>query len=189
VSTLTHLKTVGDNIISEVGGSVKERLKILRVMNEVTGKVGLKEFTEMVGLTLGQTLGYLQGLVKAGFVRKVERRYSITGEGKIALKALSPVPEGMEFHFYTGIGQYTGFSAKSLKEFYELLKKVDVGALEFHVSRGDFENWITSVFGDTEFANEIMRIRESALSGESLRNEILRVTEARYKKFEKLLSP
>jgi len=37
-------------------------------------------------------------------------------------------------------------------------------------------------------ANEIMKIRESALSGESLRNEILAVTEARYKKFEKLLS-
>ncbi|MFQ6080975.1 MAG: DUF5752 family protein [Candidatus Bathyarchaeia archaeon] len=168
---------------------MEERLKILRVMNEITGKVGLKEFTEMVGLTLGQTLGYLQGLVKAGFVRKVERRYSITEEGKIALKALSPVPEGMEFHFYTGIGQYTGLSAKTLKDFCELLKKVDVGALEFHVSRGDFENWITSVFGDKEFANEITRIRESKLGGESLRNEILGATEARYNKFGKLLAP
>jgi len=189
VNTLIHLRAFGIIIVkSEVGDLVEERLRILRVMNEVTGKVGLKEFTEMVGLTLGQTLGYLQGLVKTGFVKMVERRYSITGEGKIALKSLSPVSEGMEFHFYTGIGQYTGFSAKSLKEFYELLKKVDAGALEFHVTRGDFENWVTSVFGDTELANEIMKIRESALSGESLRNEILRVTEARYKKFERLLS-
>jgi len=166
---------------------VEERLKILKVICGVTGKVGLKEFTEMVGLTLGQTLGYLQGLVKAGYVKKVGRKYSITGEGKIALKELSPILEGKEFHFYTGIDQYTGFSAKSLKDFYELLTKVNVGALEFHVSRGDFENWITSVFGDTEFANEIKGIRESAIGGESLRNEILRVVEARYNKFKKLV--
>lgn len=168
---------------------MEERLKILKVMNAVTGKVGLKEFTEMVDLTLGQMLGYLQGLVKAGFVRKVDGRYSITGDGKIAIKSLSPVPEGMEFHFYDGIGQYTGFSAKSLKEFCEILKKVNVGVLEFHIFRGDFENWITSVFGDTEFTNEIMRIRKSGQSGENLRKEIQGVTEARYKKFEKLLSP
>lgn len=168
---------------------MEERLKILRVMNEVTGRVGLKEFTEMVGLTLGQTLGYLQGLVKTGFVKKVERRYSITGEGKIALKALGQVPEGMEFHFYTGIDQYTGLSAKTLNDFCDHLKEVDVGALEFHVSRGDFENWITSVFDDTKLANELTRIRESKLGGESLRNEILDAAEARYRKFEKLLSP
>lgn len=168
---------------------MEERLKILRVMNEVTGRVGLKEFTEMVGLTLGQTLGYLQGLVKTGFVKKVERRYSITGEGKIALKALGQVPEGTEFHFYTGIDQYTGLSAKTLKDFSELLKEVDVGALEFHASRGDFENWIKSVFDDTKLANEFTRIRKSKLGGESLRNEILDATEARYEKFEKLLSP
>ena len=190
VSTLTHLKTLGDNIIkSEVGGLMEERIKILRVMNEITGKVGLKEFTEMVGLTLGQTLGYLQGLEKTGFVRKVERRYSITEEGKIALKALSPVPEDMEFRFYMGIGEYTGLSTKTLKDFCELLKKVDVGSLEFHVSRGDFENWITVVFGDTKLANEIKRIRESKLGGEILRNEILCTTEARYDKFGKLLAP
>ena len=166
---------------------MEERIKILRVMNEVTGKVGLKEFTEMVGLTLGQTLGYLRGLVKAGFVRKVKRRYLISREGRIALKALSPVPEGMEFHFYTGIDRYTGFSAKTLKDFCGHLKEVDVGALEFHVSRGDFENWITSVFGDTKLANKITRIRESKLGGESLRNKILGATEARYNKFGKLM--
>ncbi len=166
---------------------VEERLKILKVIYGITGKVGLREFKEMVGLTLGKTLGYLQGLVKAGYVKKVGRKYSITGEGIIALKGLSPIPKGKEFHFYTGIDQYAGFSAKSLKDFYELLTKVNVGALEFHVSRGDFENWLTSVFSDTELANEIKRIRESAIGGESLQNEILRVVGARYNKFEKLI--
>lgn len=168
---------------------MEERLKILRLMNEVTGKVGLKEFTEMVGLTLDQTLGDLQGLVKAGFVRKVEQRYMITRDGKIALRALNPFPEGMEFLFETGIGRYTGLSAKSLKDFCELVKTVDVAALEFHVSRGDFENWITTVLDDTQLASEFTRIRESTLRGESLRNKIVSVTEARYSKFEKLLSP
>jgi len=166
---------------------MEERLKVLKVMDEVTGKVGLKEFAEMVDMSVGRALGYLEGLVKTGFVRRIERRYSITAEGKIALKALRPVPEGMEFHFYTGIDQHTGFSAKSLKEFCELLKKVDTRALEFHVYRGDFEKWITNVFNDTKLTNEIAGMRESKLSGESLRNTTSNATSARYSKFEKLL--
>ncbi len=166
----------------------EERLKILKAMNEVTGKVDLKKFTEKVGLTLGQILECLQGLVNEGFVRKVNRRYSITSEGKIALKALGSVPKGKEFNLYTGIDQYTGYSVKNLKELIEQSKVVSIKALEFHVSRGDFENWITSVFSDTKLANEFSKMRESALSGESLRKEIVEVTETRYKKFGKLLS-
>ena len=152
-------------------------------MNTITNKVSWNEFTEMVGLTPSQTTQALQELKKEGFVKKVNQGYSLTEKGKMALKTLNKVPEDMEFHFYTGIGQYTGLSAKSLQDFYELTKKVDSAALEFHILRGDFENWITKVFNDTQLANEFVRIKKSQYKGETLRNEILEATEQAYYKF------
>jgi len=166
----------------------EERLKILKAMNTITGKLSLKKFTQMVGLTQTQTLKHVQELAKTGFVKSVGQGYSITEKGKTALKMLNMVPKGMEFHFYTEIGRYTGLSAKSLKDFCELVKKIDATALEFHLYRRDFENWIKTVFNDEQLANEFTRIRESTPKGENLRNEILKATEPKYHKFEKILS-
>ena len=159
---------------------MEERLKVLKGMIVITSKVDLKEFARMMKLTPSQTLECIQELAKTGFVRKVGSGYGITEKGKLALKAFDPVPKGMEFQFCTGIGQYTDLSAENLKDFWELVKKVDVKALEFHVSRGDFENWIRTVFNDRKFADEFIRIRKSELKGESLRTEIVRAAEARY---------
>ncbi len=94
----------------------------------------------------------------------------------------------MEFHFYTGIGHYTGMSARNFQNFYELIKKVDSASLEFHISRGDFENWVKGVFRDTQLANEFARIRQLQYKGEKLRNQIVEVTEQTYYKFRKSLS-
>lgn len=159
-------------------------LKILKAMNTITSNIGWKEFTKMVGLSPSQTAQGLQELLKTGFVRKIGQGYSLTEKGKIALNAFDRVPEDMEFHFFTGIGQNTGFSAKSLQDFYKLVKKVDVAALEFHISRGHFENWIKTVFHDTQLINEFVRIRRLNLKGENLRNEIVKATEKRYCKFQ-----
>ena len=159
---------------------MEERLKVLKGMIVITSKVDLKEFARMMKLTPSQTLECIQQLAKTGFVRKVGSGYGITEKGKLTLKAFDPVPKGMEFQFCTGIGQYTGLSAENLKDFWELVKKVDVKALEFHDSRGDFENWIRTVFNDRKFADEFIRIRKLELKGESLRTEIVRATEARY---------
>jgi hypothetical protein len=55
---------------------------------------------------------------------------------------LKPVPREKAFYFYSDIGNYTGKSAASLKEFAEKIEDVDVKSLGFHLRRGDFENWI-----------------------------------------------
>lgn len=167
---------------------VEERLKILRFLNELSGRVGLKEFAQRTGMSRGSIIGYVRGLVRAGYVNKVGRGYSISAEGKTAIKALGRIPEGMEFRFYTGAGQYAGLSAKSFKEFCDLLKEVDVKAIEFHASREDFENWIKGVFNDTQLAQEMAKLRESKLAGEDLRKEIVSITAAKYDKFKKLLT-
>jgi hypothetical protein len=167
---------------------VEERLKILRLISELTGRVGLKEFAKRTGMSRERIIGYVRGLVRAGYVNKVGRGYSISTEGKVALKALSTIPEGTEFHFYAGADQPAGSSAKSFGEFCDLVKKVDVKALEFHVSRGDFENWIKGVFNDVQLSQEIAKLKESKLTGEDLRKEIVSITAARYNKFKKLLA-
>lgn len=142
----------------------------------------------MVGLTPSQTTQNLRELTKTGFVKKVKQGYSLTEKGKTALKVLNGVPKDMEFHFYTGTGRYTGLSAKSFQDFYELTKKVDSVALEFHISRGDFENWAKDVFHDAQLANEFAQIRKLQHTGETLRNKILNATEQVYYEFKKSFS-
>lgn len=167
---------------------LKERLKILEVMNTITNKVGWKEFTEMVGMTPTQTVQVLHELMETGFVKKVEQGYSVTEKGKVALNALNRVPKGMEFHFYTEIDQYTGLSAESLQDFCELTRIVDSAALEFHITRGDFENWIKEIFRDPQLANKFALIKESKHTGEMLRTEILKATEQMYHELEESFS-
>jgi hypothetical protein len=122
----------------------------------------------------------VQELVKAGLVRKIGSGYGITEKGRTLLKASATVPRDMEFNFHTGIGQPTGFSARNLKDFYELAKRVAAASLEFHLYRGDFENWIRIVFKDTAFADEFKNMQKMQLKGEDLRKEIIKAAEARY---------
>jgi hypothetical protein len=164
----------------------KERLKVLKVMSEVTGRLDLNEFARMVELTPNQTITHMQGLLKANFLKKMGGGYGgITDAGRAILKAVTPVPAGMEFHFYMAIGQPTSFAATSLIDFYEIVKQVNACSLEFHLYRGDFENWVRTALNDTEFAEELANMKEAKLTGENLRAEIIKAAEARYG-FEKL---
>ena len=165
---------------------MEERLRVLKVMNEATSRMNLNEFARMVGLNPNQTIDHMQELVKAGLVRKAGSGYGITEKGRATLKAFTPVPRDMEFQFYTEIGKPTGFAAKSLKDFYEIVKQVTIDSLEFHLYRGDFENWIRTACNDAAFADELASMKKAQLKGENLRKEIIKATEARYG-FQKLL--
>ncbi len=164
---------------------MEERLRVLKVISEVTGRLDLNDFAQMVGLTSIQTMRHMQELVKADFLKKVGGGYGITDAGKAVLKALTPVSAGMEFHFYMAIGQPTSFSAKSLMGFYGIAKQIDARSLEFHLYRGDFENWARIVLGDAELAADFAGLKAAKIVGENLRKEIVKATDARYG-FEKL---
>jgi len=158
-------------------------------MNTITGKVSWKDFLNKVGLSSNETLRYMQELVKMGFLKQVGQGYSTTDKGRVALKYYNEIPENSEFRFYTEIGRYTGLSAGSMKDFRDMLKKVDVEAVEFHVQRGDFENWINNVFEDKKLANKVKRMKSLKLKGEKLRKEILNDVETRYKDLEEIFYP
>ena len=159
---------------------MEERLKVLKVMSEVTSRIDMNAFARMVGLNPNQTVERMQELVRAGFIRKVSGGYGITQKGKAILKAITPVPKDKAFHFYTEVGHPTGFSAESLKDFYEIVKRVAVESLEFHLYRGDFENWIKALFKDAVLANELANLKSATLKGEELRKEVITTLAAKY---------
>jgi alpha-amylase len=96
-------------------------------------------------------------------------------------KTLRNLPREKAFYFFTSIGNYTGESAASLKEFMEKVNKVNVKSLEFHLSRGDLEKWITEVLEDKRLALDVSRLQKSNLLGESLRNQLYAAVSRRYK--------
>jgi len=159
---------------------MEEQLKVLKVMSEVTSRIDMNTFARMVGLNPSQTIERMQDLVNGGFIRKVDGGYGITEKGKTILKAITPVPKETAFHFYTGVGQPTGFSAESLKDFYEIVKRVAAESLDFHLYRGDFENWIKAAFEEEALADELGSFKSATLKGEELRQGILKAIAARY---------
>lgn len=159
---------------------MEDQLKVLKVMSEVTSRVDMNTFADMVGLNANQTVESLQDLVNSGFIRKVGGGYGITEKGRAILKAIEPVPKDSAFHFYTGFGQPTGFSAESIKDFYEIVKRVAAESLAFHLYRGDFENWIRNAIKDDVLADEFASLKNATLEGDFLRQEILKTITKRY---------
>ena len=158
---------------------MKERFRVLKVISEATRSLNLNEFAQMVGSTSSQTMKRIQELLKAWFLRKIGGGYGIADVGKVVLKAFSPVSTDMEFRFYVALGQPTSFSARSLIDFYEVVKQVDVGSLEFHLHRGDFENWVRIPLNDAELTEAFADLRIAGIAGENLRLEIVKAIEAR----------
>lgn len=97
-------------------------------------------------------------------------------------KILKTVPREKTFYFFTSIGNYTGISASSLKEFMEKISEVNVKSLEFHLYRGDFEKWIAEVLQDTDLAGEIKRLQKLSLTGNSLRDQLNFTVSRRFKR-------
>jgi predicted transcriptional regulator len=158
----------------------EEQFKVLKTMSEATGRMDLNMFAKKVNLNPNQTIQQIQDLVKEGFLQKIGNGFSITEKGKAVLKAFMPVSEEMSFHFYNGINQPTELTSKTLEEFYIVMKKVSADSLEFHLYRGDFENWLRDVFKEPEVANKIKGLKAAGLKGEELRVELLKALDAKY---------
>jgi hypothetical protein len=53
-------------------------------------------------------------------------------------------------------------------------------SLEFHLYRGDFENWLREVCKDSELAEAVGNLKADNLKGEELRKALLRIIDAKY---------
>lgn len=63
------------------------------------------------------------------------------------------------FFFYEDIGKPTGDSAVSLSDLCNKINTATPKSLAFHLRRGDFENWIQEVLGDSELASRISKLK------------------------------
>ncbi len=158
----------------------EQRIKILKTMNEATNRMDLTMFAEAVNLTPNQAIAEVQELAKEGFLRKVGGGFGLNEKGKNALKMFTPVPEEMGFYFYVDVDKPLGFSARSLEEFYRFTKQVTSDSLEFHLFRGDFENWLREVLKDGELAEAFGALKIEGLKGEDLRKALLKAIDAKY---------
>ena len=96
-------------------------------------------------------------------------------------KILKTLPREKAFYFFTSIGNYTGESAASLKEFIEKINEVNVKSLEFHLYRGDFEKWIDETLEDKELTKVIRNLRNLNYSGTMLKEHLYSLVSKRYK--------
>jgi hypothetical protein len=97
-------------------------------------------------------------------------------------RILRTVPREKAFYFFSSIGNYTGTSAASLKEFMEKINDVNVKSLEFHLYRTDFEKWVSEVLEDAWLAGEIRRLQKFGLAGEALRDQLYLTVSRRLKR-------
>jgi hypothetical protein len=100
-------------------------------------------------------------------------------------RILRTLPREKAFYFFTSIGNYTGESAASLKEFMDKINEVNLKSLEFHLYRGDFEKWIAETLEDGELATEIGNLRSQNYSGTVLKEHLHNMLTKHY---EKLIS-
>jgi hypothetical protein len=102
----------------------------------------------------------------------------------MANNVLRTVPDENGFHFYQSVDAPLGLKANSLEQFSQELQTVDPSSIRFHLSRQDFENWIT-MLGDPTLAKQISTLRSKKLSDAELKKQLVRVVRLRLSKLGK----
>ncbi len=167
------------------------KCKILEAMllNEKPAKA--TEIAKECGSDFKPVMMHLLGLAKMGYITSPTKSlYIITQKGKEALnipettnenakQLLAQTPTQKEFHFYAEIGKPLNLCANSLKDFSEKTQTVDTTSLDFHLHRGDFEKWFTSI-GDAELAKKMALLKATGILGEPLRAKLKEIVENRY---------
>lgn len=86
---------------------------------------------------------------------------------------MEKVPKEKAFYFFSSIGTYTGNKAASPEEFLERIKGIEIGSVEFHLYRGDFQRWFREVWRFDELADKIAEKENQKLKGELLRVQVI----------------
>lgn len=95
------------------------------------------------------------------------------------------LPREKAFYFFTSIGNYTGKSAASLKEFVKTILDVNVKSLEFHLYRGDFEKWIAEALEDNVLASKVRQLKAYKPIGMDLRDRLYLIVSKRCENLER----
>jgi len=157
-----------------------KKVAVLRAMSTITHSTDMEQFLRLAELSMPEVLETLKELAEDGYVTKTKHGYAIVEKGKVALTALKQLPKDKAFHFYLGIDQPADIYASSVKAFYRIVETLEAGSLEFHLDRGDFENWLKTAVEDETMATEIAKLKLEGFRGDPLREQILLALRARF---------
>lgn len=155
------------------------------------------EIAKDTGVGFPSVMMHLIGLTRMGFVKTPNKGfYLITEEGKKSLgfpevnkekatEILAYLPADKAFHFYADVGKPLNVYAASIGDFCDKVMNIDLGAVEFHTHRGDFEAWFMAL-GDIELSRKILLIRELKMFGEDLRKKLYETVKSRYEELAKI---
>lgn len=104
---------------------------------------------------------------------------------EFALKVLRGVSRENGFYFYNSLGSPTGAVACNLGEFCESVESLPTETIQFHLARGDFENWI-NFLGDDVLVRQISVLRSENLPAEELRRAFVSTVQERQTQLQKL---
>jgi len=170
---------------------------ILETMWMLDKPAKASEIAKETGLGFPSVMMHIIGLTRMGCVGSPEKGfYAITKNGKKALgfpeinkekadEILAYLPVEKSFHFYADVGKPLNIHAASLQDFGQKILKVDIGSIEFHIYRGDFEAWFMGL-GDIELARKALLIREQKMSGEELRKKLYETVKNRYEELARI---
>jgi len=178
-------------------GKVKK--DILEELWKKLAPLSATDLSRRLNLKYQVVVMHVSDLEKMGYVESKQKGYySITQHGmkalgfpmltaELAQRIVSPLPLERAFHFFTGIGNYTGASATSLQDFCEKIQTVDKQSVRFHFLRGDFERWFEFI-GDRELAKKASLLKEQNLSDEQLRQSLYEIVRNRCSQIKAILA-
>ena len=152
--------------------------------------------TELLGEDeLGEKLASID-TVQYSTIRSLRDKIAETIEDYLKNNALAKSKfawEGEEFHFVKSVSFIlpTSYVVYNLKEFVDILRKVTIDSIYFHVfearlrlerSNNDFSNWIGNSIGDKELACEIAGLDPYTHTLEGLRSALINMIENRIAK-------
>ncbi len=118
----------------------------------------------------------------AGDLRRIRLAPRLTPHVRHLSKYVDlPVSERRGFVFWRD-GAPSGRPARTLREFVSIVEQAPISALDGHLRRHDFSNWIGGVFGDYPLAKTVRQIEEGYLAGDGTgaAADLARAVRARY---------
>lgn len=100
------------------------------------------------------------------------------------VNVLRDVPPENAFYFYQGIGQPTGLSSRNLVEFRDQAKAANPASIEFHLERGDFENWFL-MLGDESLSRQVASLRKQKPAAAQLPSRLSSIVDSRIRHLRK----
>jgi len=144
--------------------------------------------TEILGEDeLGEQLASID-TIQYSTIRSLREKIIETIENYLKTNPLAKLKfarSGEEFHFIKSVSFIlpTNYSAYDLKEFAQILKKITIDSIYFHIFEArlrlekptnDFSLWIENSLGDKELADEISKLDPYTRTLENLRETLIR---------------